>query len=1345
MKRFALRSSHRFAVSAALCLLFGSGIAAARTNQALQFVVSAGAEHPHVEITAQAPFNVTEALTVEAWVKLKDYPVGEFPPKWQGIVTKGESWGLTRHSNTNRLAFRTAADGALHTLASVTELIPGEWTHVAVVWDGATKAIYLNGELDAGEAWESAPDSNAFRVMIGTNEEYPARVYEGGLDEVRVWSTARAAADIRATMRRRLRGSEPGLLGCWQLDTVNDGADGVLDASLNNHHGTLYDLTADTASVAGLRMGTPPAGEHALGFNGIDQYVQLANEPRFDFEEAMTMEADIFLNAYPTSQTALISKGTGAWELSLNPDGTLSLQANGLTPATLTSASALPVDAWHHVAVVWNSAMLALYIDGNIDTWQLDVSGTIATNELPVHLGARPVAAGDPQAFFEGALDNVRLWRVARTAQQITENRTRALGGRGPGLAGAWDFNEGGGDIAADGRGIIEPASDTLDFEALPAGNQGTTVVQGDYEVTVPAETQLVAADSAGSVTLYVQDIGETVTLRRGDGLPFRLKSIAVANFAADAEAGAQVTFEGLLPNGAGTVAETVALAAGGDMQTVEFITFNEVVSVSWEQEAAAHRFDTIVLHPLVGMPASQVKADGRLVAMPSHQRQTGARDLGIPLPANYAVRFDGIDDYLQAPHDDALNLDEFTLEAWVRPEASMAEPGQVRTLLRKGDLGYGLAIDSDGRLLYFAGDGSVGDAIVSTETVSDGEWQHVAVTVSPSTNTVRFYINGSPAGDAERNDVLNNADPLVFGRLGYNTDAGYLHGDLTEIRIWDHARSADDVAMFANQRLPAVLDGLLAYWPFSKGTGAVAADSTDAARTAQFETAGGSDLAQWVHGPSAPFREEMYSLYFDGDDDFLEIAHNDRFAFADALTIETWVRPQANNTEDGLRTLVMKGDNNAETAGYGLALDTDGHLCYWVDENTANLRKSTATVQDDAWQHVAVVVDKSIPSTRFYINGVDAGGVAAAILHNNTESLLVGRQGTTDATARNHFRGWLDELRIWNTARSPEQIAAGAHDPLPGSTLGLVGYWRLDDYADYLALTDDEKLDANALLVTDLTADIEAPLRNMGISAWHPGLSSLAWDGPFWDTESLPAGMNLSANAAARGLWIGTVTLDRVTDIRTARSDYDGELAETTDLASFTILFHVDDQGRPRLLKEVTVMQEVADANEAVDEEDLADDAVTRLVLVTDPLRIPQFEGVVVRRGKLVGQRYGTVAYDFDGYEKRFNGGLGAGNALRGEIVLARTHPTNPFRHKFHPDHRNVSDIDPDHGYEIVREMSIRFSETGLGDEEPGGYGIDRIRGIYNETVHGLHKFPIDVEGTVTLNRVCDVGVINE
>jgi len=100
----------------------------------------------------------------------------------------------------------------------------------------------------------------------------------------------------------------------------------------------------------------------------------------------------------------------------------------------------------------------------------------------------------------------------------------------------------------------------------------------------------------------------------------------------------------------------------------------------------------------------------------------------------------------------------------------------------------------------------------------------------------------------------------------------------------------------------------------------------------------------------------------------------------------------------------------------------------------------------------------------------------------------------------------------------------------------------------------------------------------------------------------------------------------------------------------------------------------------------------------------------------------------------------------LTGRVYLPANHPTNPFRHRRHPDHTR--------GFDIERLIRIDFDGLSGDPLEAAGYGVERIRGIYREEVFGLHKplgpdpvnqpIGIRTEGRFELNRISLIDSLN-
>jgi hypothetical protein len=175
----------------------------------------------------------TGSFTVECWVEIED------ATRTDGILECADGdfsngWRL-RHVANGPFHFSVA--GATATRTAAGGPTPTGWHHLAGVLDvalGETR-LYVDGALAAtdsgGAPGAVTPTAALFFGMSGT------AFLQGSLDEVRIWSLARAEDDIRRDMYRRLTGGEPLLRAYWSID--DDVLQFVVDATTAQHTGTL--------------------------------------------------------------------------------------------------------------------------------------------------------------------------------------------------------------------------------------------------------------------------------------------------------------------------------------------------------------------------------------------------------------------------------------------------------------------------------------------------------------------------------------------------------------------------------------------------------------------------------------------------------------------------------------------------------------------------------------------------------------------------------------------------------------------------------------------------------------------------------------------------------------------------------------------------------------------------------------------------------------------------------------------------------------------------------------------------------------------------------------------------
>jgi len=206
-------------------------------------------------------------------------------------------------------------------------------------------------------------------------------------------------------------------------------------------------------------------------------------------------------------------------------------------------------------------------------------------------------------------------------------------------------------------------------------------------------------------------------------------------------------------------------------------------------------------------------------------------------------------------------------------------------------------------------------------------------------------------------------------------------------------------------------------------------------------------------------------------------------------------------------------------------------------------------------------------------------------------------------------------------------------------------------------------------------------------------------------------------------GLWMGQIEANKVNEV-VSKTDTQTP-SDVKHPFDMNILLHVDASGKVSLLRHVTLMQKIED------------DATARRVLITDDSLLPEYEGVVRKDGKLVGMRMGSLGFEFEPEKNSLglSGNLAAGQTLEGQMTLSENHPVNPFKHMYHPDHKK--------GINIVRNIVLKFDETQKSND-PSKTKF-QLTGTYDETITGLHKIPLKVQGVLTIQRISEIDKLNE
>jgi len=189
-------------------------------------------------------------------------------------------------------------------------------------------------------------------------------------------------------------------------------------------------------------------------------------------------------------------------------------------------------------------------------------------------------------------------------------------------------------------------------------------------------------------------------------------------------------------------------------------------------------------------------------------------------VPENPVLALDGVDDYVEIPHLAAFNVQQFTLEAWIKPRALNDWAGIITK--GKNSSSFAMQIHTKRLLLAInvggpAGGIPAGQTWRSNTELQEDVWQHVAITYDGA--TIRFYINGVlDSNQPAATPILGAHEESLF--LGADFPGGdeYFKGNLSEVRIWSRALSGLEIIVNLNNRLTGEEADLVGYWPLNEG-----------------------------------------------------------------------------------------------------------------------------------------------------------------------------------------------------------------------------------------------------------------------------------------------------------------------------------------------------------------------------------------------------------------------------------------------------------------------------------------------------------------------------------------------
>ncbi|GAB5398583.1 MAG: hypothetical protein Aureis2KO_01680 [Aureisphaera sp.] len=191
----------------------------------------------------------------------------------------------------------------------------------------------------------------------------------------------------------------------------------------------------------------------------------------------------------------------------------------------------------------------------------------------------------------------------------------------------------------------------------------------------------------------------------------------------------------------------------------------------------------------------------------------------------------------------------------------------------------------------------------------------------------------------------------------------------------------------------------------------------------------------------------QNHSLEFDGNDDYVSLGDRFDFGLEDSFTVEAWIKTGPSSVQQIISKIGSESDSPYRGWGFQVVSKgvISGYLSFIWDSNIYFTEGSTP-INDNNWHHVAMTYNGS--EIQLFVDGLDDNtiwwntGILETI--NTSGESRIGALDLAPSAAEN-FSGSIDEVRIWEVARTPEQIADFYDTELSGNEPDLIAYYKMD------------------------------------------------------------------------------------------------------------------------------------------------------------------------------------------------------------------------------------------------------------------------------------------------------------
>jgi len=553
--------------------------------------------------------------------------------------------------------------------------------------------------------------------------------------------------------------------------------------------------------------------------------------------------------------------------------------------------------------------------------------------------------------------------------------------------------------------------------------------------------------------------------------------------------------------------------------------------------------------HPVGGSPVgSQIgywKFDegyGTIAHDSSHQKVDGTLSGSTkPVWSNSgkfgkALSFNGTSSHIALGNISSYKIPDKTVSFWAKPSGNI---NNTIPILSNGGANWYVGFATGNQMIASfskKSDGNQRASYSGTNYVIPNEWHQYSYTFSVSGDNVdiSFYRDGKLIIKNSYSDGYGTSYGSNFVLGSFTPSTNFYSGLLDEVKIYNSALSAAEIRIDYSGNAGTVMgvrgtDSAgnpsnsassqycipgdtspcappVGEWNFEEGQGSTVNDTSGNNNTGTWNGTG----SHWTQGQVGKGGN------FNGEDDYTLTNSNPSFYSSPTITVATWIKGDKNGNEQNLYTGILR------TLNYKLSVNHAGsngsfNFRIYSDSGQIGPVNSTTIPQANKWYYVVGVVDET--SIKIYVNGKLEGSTSTTeTMKTSSTNLMLGKD--SDGPDRN-FDGTMDQVRIYDYARTPAQIAWDYNKGAP------IAHWKLDECQGTTIHSSNDIYDPSlngTINVRSSGSQTTAGTCNTQGTAWENGKngklnSSLNFDGSD-DYVSFNTSGIINPPAGAVSLW---------------------------------------------------------------------------------------------------------------------------------------------------------------------------------------------------------------------------------